>query len=387
MSKEMWRTEPVKIKTIKVKGKHVRLNQKFSEGNDWLKGLTVSLENTSQQPIVYIKVEILFRRPKGVKNSEQTPSYLYPLFFGEMPAPGASSQTGAGKRLLPGESVDFVLPEDEHLHIKTALESLGFPAEITKATIAIGAVVFADGTMWSADAILRPDPNNPEKWDVIKDLSKPAPVSNNRQDELPRSGLSFIAANFRLKKTLNGRTTPFTSLALLQDATQPCTSIYEGKTTISCPTSGCTRRQDNWYDLPDLIGLRNRAKESFFENCFMSTGSRCYADFGGPNSRPALCGLEVTEVDLCREMEQECFTGGGTWKGCTRGCYSPIVIAVEGNGFNLTGANAGVNFDIDGDGLADNVSWTNGGADDAWLFLDRNGNGAVDNGEELFGPR
>jgi len=83
-------------------------------------------------------------------------------------------------------------------------------------------------------------------------------------------------------------------------------------------------------------------------------------------------------------LRDECEANGGIWKGC-RGCYSPIVLDIQGNGFNLTGAADGVSFDIDGDGAAENLSWTAAGSDDAWLFLDRNGNGIVDNGLELFG--
>jgi hypothetical protein len=84
-------------------------------------------------------------------------------------------------------------------------------------------------------------------------------------------------------------------------------------------------------------------------------------------------------------MEQQCFTQGGTWKGCNRGCYSPIVIDLSGDGFNLTDANGGVSFDVEGDGIPDTLSWTSAYSDDAWLALDRNGNGRVDNGQELFG--
>lgn len=64
---------------------------------------------------------------------------------------------------------------------------------------------------------------------------------------------------------------------------------------------------------------------------------------------------------------------------------SPIVIDTLGNGFSLTDTAGGVFFDLDNNGAQEQTAWTSAGVDDVFLVLDRNGNGTVDNGSELFG--
>src|SRR5262249_44969127 len=93
-------------------------------------------------------------------------------------------------------------------------------------------------------------------------------------------------------------------------------------------------------------------------------------------------GGACAPTDCCQGQFAECCTFD--YSMCSCNC-SPILIDILGNGFSLTDANNGVNFDLNADGVAGRIGWTMDGADEALLVLDRNGNDIVDNGAELFG--
>lgn len=70
------------------------------------------------------------------------------------------------------------------------------------------------------------------------------------------------------------------------------------------------------------------------------------------------------------------------WKGAKDARYDPLVIDLDGNGFDITDRKNGTYFDLNTDGYAEKTDWTR---TDGWLALDLNGNGKIDNGSELFG--
>lgn len=65
----------------------------------------------------------------------------------------------------------------------------------------------------------------------------------------------------------------------------------------------------------------------------------------------------------------------------------PLVISLTDGDYVFTSFAHGVHFDLNSDGKREKTAWTMGGGDDAFLALDRDLNGSIDRGTELFGDR
>lgn len=106
--------------------------------------------------------------------------------------------------------------------------------------------------------------------------------------------------------------------------------------------------------------------------------------FGGEGDRGTVRLSEAVAGFVAR-LRVSLSVRGGEAPVEETGEADPLVLDLGGDGIRTSGVDSGVGFDIVGDGRFRQVSFVSG--DDAALALDRNGNGIVDDGRELFGDQ
>lgn len=156
--------EPVKISELKAKGREVRAGEKFKDSNDWFKGLTIKIRNTSDKPVKYVSVLVSFPRPKEQKEAGRLP-FGEQLTYGFSPvdreAAAGSSPTPS---IPPGESIELVLSEKHFDEYTGVLKRLAFPDGVKRIELTLQEVGFDDGLLWSGGKFWRRDPNNHDKY-------------------------------------------------------------------------------------------------------------------------------------------------------------------------------------------------------------------------------
>ncbi|MBK8816867.1 MAG: calcium-binding protein [Methylococcaceae bacterium] len=83
---------------------------------------------------------------------------------------------------------------------------------------------------------------------------------------------------------------------------------------------------------------------------------------------------------LIDELVNTFFNSAQNWTPPRR---DPLTLDLDGDGLETVGTNMGIVFDHDADGIKTGTGWV--AADDGLLVIDKNGNGTIDTGRELFG--
>lgn len=154
---------PIEIIGAETAKRKILLGKSFSDDDDWLKGLTVSVKNSSGKPLTHIGVKITLDRAQG---QEDQGAATWDLWYGvspfyykpdeEIPPPKVP--------LVPHGRVELLsLSDSEYGSLRSFLTIQNFPNSIERIHLMVCTIGFADGTAWNGEMYER-DPKAKRGW-------------------------------------------------------------------------------------------------------------------------------------------------------------------------------------------------------------------------------
>lgn len=171
-----FKDQPVDIVEIKVKGLSVERDQKFTADSDWLKGITVTIKNVSDKPLIYITVSVTaYYEKDGIRkrtSDGRDRLAAIDVGYGLRPRlPGEPARSYGATPLMPGRTADLVLSELQRDELYGLLRQEDSSTDIPEVALWVDHVAWygEDDKMWVRGRMLQRDPNNPRLWLPVDD--------------------------------------------------------------------------------------------------------------------------------------------------------------------------------------------------------------------------
>jgi hypothetical protein len=152
---------PVEIVSIKLNGNEIRPGDKIRGNDEWLRGVSFTLKNISNQPIAYVNIGIQFRLPNGF--------VMYSLPYGIDLSRGETRRESSPPPLQPGQTVDLVLTEQRYQSFLYVLAQAGAPSRFDTAPYYVETVCFDNqpDVIWQRGFLKKRNPTQIGTFDVI----------------------------------------------------------------------------------------------------------------------------------------------------------------------------------------------------------------------------
>ena len=158
--KSNWKDEPIQVNRVKVRGRAAEFGKAFTDpDDDWLKGFSLNVTNTSNKDIVFIELSLTFF---GHEEKFSRTPVGYPVFYGS--PEGIFDGATEARPIRPKESVDVTLTDEEYEKMNEIFLSNNYPTTFRHVDVRLDKVVFADGAVWYKSYYFYRDPSDPNRF-------------------------------------------------------------------------------------------------------------------------------------------------------------------------------------------------------------------------------